>query len=139
MTAGLVVNGGEISQETSQASCDFLFVTTRERCAGIEALLDQNGFKVDFVENGREALTELAAGSCTVMVADAQLPDMDGIELARAALATQPGLYVLLGVDDPSETLGNIAALAGVAGIVHRPYEPDELFPLLWSIMESQL
>ncbi|WP_298272426.1 response regulator [Geobacter sp.] len=125
------------TDETQTECGDFLFVTELERCAEIEKVLTRGNLKVAHVESGGQALATLAAEPWTVMVADTRLPDMDGVELARAALAIRSGLFVFLGDADPPEELGKQAAIAGVAGIVHMPYEPDELLPLLWFVMQS--
>lgn len=123
--------------ETQPGCGDFLFVTDREQCAEIEKVLAKGNLKVARVESGGQALAALAAEPWTIMVADARLPDMDGIELARAALAKKPNMYVLLGDIEPqSKNFCNKAAWSGVAGIVSMPYNPDEVFPLLWSVME---
>lgn len=125
------------ADETQTVGGDFLFVTHRERCAEIEKVLAQGNLKVARMESGEQALAALAADPWTVMIADARLPDIDGVELAREALAKRPNMYVLLGdIEPPSKDFCNKAALAGVAGIVSTPYNPDELFPLLWSVIE---
>jgi|GEM_PF-5960177 len=125
------------ADETQTVAGDFLFVTHREQCAEIEKVLAQNSLRVARVERGGQALATLGVEPWTIMVADARLPDMDGIELARAALAKKPNMYVLLGdIEPPSKNFCNKAALSGVAGIVSMPYNPDEVFPLLWSVME---
>ena len=126
------------ADETQTVGGDFLFVTHRERCAEIEKVLAQGNLKVARMESGEQALAALAADPWTVMIADARLPDIDGVELAREALAKRPNMYVLLGdIEPPAKDLCNKAALAGVAGIVSTPYNPDELFPLLWFVMQS--
>ncbi|MBT1075823.1 response regulator [Geobacter grbiciae] len=124
------------SEETCPESGDFLFVTTVKQCAGIKSLLVSNGLRITRASNGREALSMLESNPWKVLVADALLPDMDGIELTRAALEKQPRLLVILGVADPPEDFGKTAAATGVAGIVHKPYEADKLFPLLWFLMQ---
>ncbi|WP_298439564.1 response regulator [Geobacter sp.] len=125
--------------DTGPTYGDLLFVTDKDRCVGIETLLARCGVKVARAESGVQALSALDAEPWAVMVADAMLPDMDGVELTRAARAKRPGMFVILGSADPSEKLGDHAAMAGVAGIVHTPYEPDELLPLLCVVMQSRV
>ena len=125
------------ADQTQTVGGDFLFVTVPEQSAEIEKVLAQANLKVARMESGGQALAALAAEPWTVMVADVRLPYIDGVELAREALAKQPNMYVLLGdIEPPSEDFCNKAALAGVAGIVSIPYNPDEVFPLLWSVIE---
>lgn len=123
-------------EESWPKSGDFLFATAGKQCAAIESLLVRNGLRVAHVENGEEALSVLKGEPWKVLVADALLPDMDGIELTRAALEKHPGLLVILGVADSPDDFVKNAAMAGVAGIVHKPYKPDKLFPLLWFLMQ---
>lgn len=137
MMAGQTSKRIEMYTENSWAeSGDFLFVTGRERCADIETLLVEGRLKVARAETAGQALELLDTEPWKVMVADATLPDMDGIELTRAAIEKHAGLLVILGVTDQPEDFEKKAARAGVAGIVHTPYEPDKLFPLLWFLMQ---
>lgn len=57
-----------------------------------------DGHTVVQAENGQLALQHLLAdpGAFNVLVTDVEMPELDGIELARRALAAKPGLKVLL-------------------------------------------
>ena len=137
MMAGQTSKGIEMYAENTWAeSGDFLFVTGQERSAVIGTLLVEGGLRFAHAESGGQALELLDTEPWKVLVADAILPDMDGIELTRAALEKHAGLLVILGVTDPPEDFGKKAAMAGVAGIVYTPYKPDKLFPLLWFLMQ---
>ncbi len=125
------------SSETQPECGDFLFVTERKLCTELEEFFTQENLKVARVESGKEALAAIEAEPWTIMVADAQLPDIDGVELTRSALAKRPDMYVVLGDSEPPVIdLCDKAGLAGVMGIVNTPYNPDELFTLLWFVME---
>ena len=60
--------------------------------------LAADGHKVVEAENGQIALQHLLADASTfgVLVTDVDMPELDGIDLARRALAAKPGLKVLL-------------------------------------------
>ena len=57
-----------------------------------------DGHKVTEAENGAVALQRLLANpsAVDVLVTDVEMPELDGIELARKAIAARPGLKVLL-------------------------------------------
>ena len=60
--------------------------------------LAADGHTVIEVENGQIALQRLLAdpSPISILVTDVEMPELDGIELARRALAARPGLKVLL-------------------------------------------
>lgn len=46
-------------------------------------LLEKNGFTVESASSGAEALKSLKASKFSIVLVDAKLPDIDGIDLAR--------------------------------------------------------
>jgi two-component system cell cycle response regulator CpdR len=60
--------------------------------------LAADGHRVVEAENGQVALQRLLAdpGAFDILVTDVEMPELDGIELARNAIAAKPGLGVLL-------------------------------------------
>jgi DNA-binding NtrC family response regulator len=67
-------------------------VGVRESTSAILAL---HGIRLLVAENGYEALDILAREHVDVLFTDIVMPDLDGIELAKRALARQPDLKVL--------------------------------------------
>lgn len=110
--------------------------------AGLRALLvrqlEQAGYVVTACANGRAALEAVrAAGPCTVL-ADWNMPELDGLGLLRAVrelseLDALPFVYfVLLTADSNKQTL--VAALeAGADDYLTKPYHPQELLARLRS------
>lgn len=76
-------------------------------------MLSRQNFLVTQVDSAEEALEELAATRFDTVVTDLQMPGMDGLSLARAALAQYPGLSVavMTGLGSPE-----LAAEASVIG-----------------------
>ena len=70
------------------------------------------------------ALAALAAHPVDVMVADVGLPQVSGIELAREALARQPGLAVIFATGDPG---GPARAGLEPAAVLLKPFAPEDL------------
>jgi DNA-binding response OmpR family regulator len=61
----------------------------------LSRLLTKWGFQVDPVSTGRDAVERCRAGYDIVLL-DYQLPDVDGLEVARSMRAALPGLVIIL-------------------------------------------
>ena len=72
----------------------------------IVALLNHEGFKVSFAENGAEALQRVLDGRPDVVVLDLMMPVMSGWEfmerLTTALGVTAPPVVVLSAIPDPA-------------------------------------
>ena len=58
-------------------------------------MLKAFGYHADGVAHGEDALARLASASYEVLFSDVSLPGISGVELARRALAAQPGLKII--------------------------------------------
>jgi len=92
-------------------------------------MLTRAGYEVVTRINGVEALEELQAGECRLVVTDWNMPEMDGLELCRQIRAQEfPGyVYVILltSRDGKDDTLQGLSA--GADDFVTKPFEPPEL------------
>ena len=83
--------------------------------------LASDGHTVIEAENGMAALQRFMAdpGAVAVLVTDVEMPELDGIELARRALAAKPGLKVLMisGFAGGMERTADLVAL-GIRSLV---------------------
>lgn len=57
--------------------------------------LEKAGHEVLTVSDGVDALPVLAEGQFDLLLADIVMPEMDGIELARRAMAVDPNIHVI--------------------------------------------
>jgi len=101
--------------------------------------LTELGAVVDGADSGPEALSTLAAGHYDLVITDVQMPVMDGVALSmriRDRWAGTP-VYALTAnvVDNEKRALID----AGVRGILHKPFDRDEVAELLsmWSRPDS--
>jgi len=70
----------------------------------LRVLLQLDGYQVDTVSSGEEALQRVRDGSAaTVVLLDVQMPGIDGIETLRILRELRPDLKVIMcsGVDNP--------------------------------------
>ena len=89
--------------------------------------LIEKGFVVDWVTDGREALTYCLYNQCDLFIADRMLPGMDGLSVVKALRASGSQLPVIFltamsDVDDKVEGL-----LAGGDDYMVKPFHFSEL------------
>jgi signal transduction histidine kinase len=94
-----------------------------------EYTLRQAGYEVTMARDGQEALGILAGGQYHLVVADWNMPRMDGTELCRDIRSGRFSDYIyfilLTGKTGPEETLEGLRA--GADDYIHKPYNPTEL------------
>ena len=126
--------------ETSRAPADVRSLPAAERSAMILVVDDEDdvrevtaaqlealGHRVAQARNGNAALRLLhdGHGGVDLLLADYAMPGMSGLELARAALARQPGLAVIIvtGYADAHSLEGMVAGTT----LLKKPYSVSEL------------
>ena len=97
------------------------------------------------VNNGLQALNVLEGSSDTpydLILLDLRMPDMDGVEFVRE-VRTNPALSripIVLTTAEPEDSVLLIQARAlGVAGVVHKPWKPQELRDLVRVILKQRV
>lgn len=91
--------------------------------------------KADFVLSASEALECLKTKDYRTIVTDLEMPDMDGLELARKARELYPDLNVVLFTGNTSPYIQKLASDANVSE-VH--YIPSGLGSMLKSIIKKE-
>jgi PAS domain S-box-containing protein len=99
--------------------------------------LDDLGYAAFEAANGAEALRILeATPDISLLFTDIVMPGgMDGVELAKRALARQPGLKVLLTSGYAEYTDADVSAIS--SGILRKPYRRRELADRIRAAIES--
>jgi two-component system chemotaxis response regulator CheY len=94
-------------------------------------------------EDGQTALTALSSSAqpFDMILLDLRMPGMDGVEFIRSVRwepkhQTVP-IIVTTSERDSSELLQQAKAL-GVAGVIKKPWKPQELLSLVQSVQRSQ-
>ena len=96
----------------------------RESLAG---QLTRQGFEVEAVENGREALKRMEAGTFDLVLADVLMPELDGIGLTSEVRRIAAEQEVIL-VTQKSDVGAAVAALrAGASDFLLKPVDEAEL------------
>jgi CheY-like chemotaxis protein len=103
----------------------------------VREVLEKAGFTVTAVEDGVEALDQLARQTFAAVVSDVHMPRMDGLELlGRLRGMPRPPPVVLLTADDAPETVLR-AVRAQALHYLPKPMARERLVDLLRTVLSS--
>lgn len=103
----------------------------------VAACLRAEGYEIDAVRSGEEALIHVAQSLPDLIVSDVRMPRMDGHALARQ-LRTSPrtDLIPIVFLTAKDETTDRIDGFrSGVDAYLTKPFEPDELIAVVANIL----
>lgn len=104
----------------------------------IERMFGHFKIKVDCVTSSAEALERLKAREYRTMITDLDMPDMDGLELARQARELFPDLSVILFTGNTTEQIIHLAIDPKVSDISEVYYKPYGLGDMLKGIINRE-
>lgn len=95
----------------------------------LESILEEQGYRIEMAENGREALEKARQLLPDVILLDVMMPDMDGFEVCQhirkdAVLAEIP-IIMLTALDDRKSFLTGLES--GADDYITKPYDRHEL------------
>lgn len=93
--------------------------------------LEANGFRVDAVDSGEAALTQLALARPDAVLTDMQMQGMDGMALFRAIHARDPALPVIVLTAHGTIPDAVAATQQGLFGYLTKPYDAPTLVDML--------
>ena len=106
----------------------------------VSALLQRAGYRVTCVHSAQRAL-ELARMQplpFELIVTDYNMPEMSGIELARALAIAAPGLPVVISSGYVTEELKAEAHAAGVRAVLSKEYAVERLGGIVQGILDGR-
>jgi DNA-binding response OmpR family regulator len=105
---------------------------------GVRTGLVQEGFSVDWVESGKQALASVASADYDLMVLDLGLPEIDGIDVLRSLRSQQNNMPVL--ILTARDTLADrVTGLdSGGDDFLAKPFDLDELFARIRALLRRQ-
>jgi DNA-binding NtrC family response regulator len=98
----------------------------------------EEGYRVDAVESGAEALRRVAASRYDIALVDVKMPKMDGLELQARLTAADPDLTVVIMTAYASVETAVRALKAGAYDYIVKPFDPDELTHLIQRAKEHR-
>jgi two-component system chemotaxis response regulator CheY len=108
--------------------------------AVIKKIIGMSGIRTDKcyeAQNGREALEVLAGNWVDIILSDINMPEMNGIEFLKALRSDE--LFkeipvVFISTEANAERIKE-ASLLGARGFLKKPFVPEELRKLLYSVL----
>jgi two-component system, LuxR family, response regulator FixJ len=86
----------------------------------LKFMIEVEGFEVNVYSSAHELLNDHSVPANSCLVTDYQMPDMNGLELVAQLRARQISIPAILITANPTETLHNSAAAAGIS-IIDKP------------------
>jgi two-component system, OmpR family, response regulator MprA len=107
-------------------------------CRSIDRALRLEGYEVDTVSSGGEALEAVASSSPDALVLDLQLPDIDGLQVCRRIREAGDDTPILMltarhGIDDRVQGLD-----AGADDYLVKPFALEELLARLRALLRRR-
>jgi two-component system response regulator YesN len=100
-------------------------------------IIEAHGHKVRVAYNSRQALDELKARACDLLVTDIKMPGMDGLELAQQVHTDYPTVRIVLMTGYALEYSRQEADKLGVDGYLKKPFKARELTELLDGVVQN--
>src|SRR2546421_2549014 len=102
----------------------------------LSIVFGREGHDVRVAENGRRALELLRSREADVIVSDVKMPDMDGIELLRAARELLPEVAVVLMTAFATVDTAREAFKLGADDFITKPFDIEELKLIVTKALE---
>src|SRR6266852_1084156 len=100
--------------------------------------LVEEGYAVDTAASGADAIDLFDGGAHHLVICDLQLPDMDGLTLLRHMKDAKPTTEVIVVTGYGSVQTAVEATKAGAFYFVEKPFDFEELLPLVEKALERR-
>ncbi|HEY0427679.1 MAG TPA: sigma-54 dependent transcriptional regulator [Pyrinomonadaceae bacterium] len=105
----------------------------------LSLVFEGDGFNIRTAMNGRDAITKLQEEPADVIITDVRMPDMDGIELLRAAREFLPDVGVVLMTAFATVDTAREAFKLGADDFIQKPFDVEELKIIVKKALEKQV
>ena len=99
--------------------------------------LKEAGFEIVEAVNGIDALSKLDEHEISMVVADVNMPEMDGIEFVRKMRQHPRHKFtpVVMLTTESHESIKNKGKEAGATGWIVKPFKPDQLLGVVRKVL----
>jgi len=104
----------------------------------LQAIFAAEGYDVATANNGRAALAHLKKAGVDLIVSDVRMPDMDGIELLRAAKEIDADISVVLMTAFGTIATAREAFKLGADDFIQKPFNNEELKLIVKRTLETR-
>jgi len=103
-----------------------------------KSILESEGYCVDMVESGREAIEKSKAKFYNLALLDIKLPDMEGTELLTKLHSDTPRMMKIMVTGYPSLENAVKSLNLGADAYIIKPVDPEELLKLVEEKLREQ-
>jgi signal transduction histidine kinase len=131
------IDVGTVARRNGGSGCAMMsarLVVVDDEVAHMRALCDTLGFegyRVDGFHSPSEALRVLKTGACDLLLTDLKMPEMDGIELFRAARAADPDIAGVIMTGHGTVDTAVSALQIGALDYVLKPFRLNAILPVI--------
>lgn len=100
--------------------------------------LTRAGYEVLEAEDGKDAIKKLDSHSVHMMIADLNMPNMDGIELIKQTRANPRYKFmpIVMLTTESQEGKKAEGKAAGATGWIVKPFKPDQLLGVIQKVLK---
>lgn len=106
---------------------------------GVREILELEGYQVEAVETGREALAILDSQTFDVILIDYRLPDIDGITLLQAIQSRKLDVATCMITAYANIETAIAATREGIDMFLPKPFSPDDLIGVVETLFKHRL
>ena len=103
----------------------------------VKAILEKHFTSIATFTDPKEGLAFLAEKGCRVLITDLRMPEIDGVEVLRRALAADPDIQVIMLTAHGSEKVAVEALKMGAYHYITKPFDPEELLLLVRKALDQ--
>jgi two-component system response regulator PilR (NtrC family) len=104
----------------------------------LRVIFEDQGHSVQTANDGRQALAHLKKQKCDVVISDVRMPDMDGIELLRAAREFYPEIGIVIMTAFGTIDTAREAFKLGADDFITKPFNNEELKLIVGRTLEHK-
>ncbi|MET0754086.1 MAG: sigma-54 dependent transcriptional regulator [Pyrinomonadaceae bacterium] len=105
----------------------------------LSLVFEGDGHTIRTAMNGRDAVAKLQEEAADVIITDVRMPDMDGIELLRAAREFLPDVGIVLMTAFATVDTAREAFKLGADDFIQKPFDVEELKIIVKKALEKQV
>lgn len=105
--------------------------------AALADLLESYGFRTSTFDGAPSFLSAQVAADCQCIIADLQMPDMTGIQLAQHLVGEAVSTPIILITAFATDAVRCAAAAIGVSRLLPKPLEAVELFACIEAVLPA--
>ena len=103
----------------------------------VKETLESAGYQVTVAENGQDGLEKFKQGKFDLIIADINMPIMDGITMIKEIRKLDSEIPIITLTTESEETKKQEGRQAGADGWIVKPFRPAQFLDIIKQILED--